>query len=301
MPTVSANGISIAYDTWGDNDASTVLLLPGVGRQLVEWEPELIEGLVAGGYRVLAIDQRDTGLSTHFRDAGKAPLAQLRRRRYPGGNTQTAGIAPELPYGLDDLAGDAVGVLDSLGIDAAHVVGVSLGGAVAQQMAVHDPHRLRSLTSLMSSTGNPDVGQPDAVGNRALFRSPPPEAKAAIDAIVEARRLISTSDGFDEDFERRRVSQAVHRSFDPAGTGRQLAALWAAGDRTEQLATIEVPTLVIHGSADRLVDVSGGEATAETIPDARLVVLEGMGHDLAKPFLRRIVDELLEHFRTAES
>lgn len=300
MPTVATNGVDIAYETWGDPDAAVVLLLPGAGRQLVEWDPAFVAGIVAAGYRVVAIDQRDSGLSTHFE--GKAPLARLRTKRSMDLDAPAARAASDLPYRLDDLAIDAVGVLDGLEIDAAHAVGFSLGGAVAQQMAVHHQDRLLSLTSVMASTGDPDVGQPDAVGRRVLLRSPPRDSESAVPVILETRRLVGGGEvDFDEGHERARIESAVARSYDPAGTGRQLAALWAAGDRTGQIATITVPTLVIHGSTDPLVDVSGGLATAVAIPGARLVIVEGMGHVLARPFVPRIVEELLEHFVGAES
>jgi pimeloyl-ACP methyl ester carboxylesterase len=279
-----------------------VLLLPGAGRQLIEWEPGLIEGIVQAGYRVIAMDQRDTGLSTHFDDAGKAPLAamqELRKRRPGDGSLRSTGI--ELAYGLDDMAADAVGLLDSCSIARAHVVGFSLGGSVAQQLAVTEPARVRSLTSVMSSTGDPLVGQPDRIGSRALLRSPPPDRTGAIETMLEARRLISTPGEFDETWERSRVARAFDRSFDPAGTGRQLAALWRAGDRSALLATVSAPTLVVHGSADRLVHVSGGRATAAAIPGARLLVAEGMGHDLPRRHVGMVVEEIVAHFEASDS
>jgi pimeloyl-ACP methyl ester carboxylesterase len=295
MPVAAVNGIEIAYETWGDESDAAVLLLPGAGRQLVEWNRRFVDGIVSAGYRVIAIDQRDSGLSTHFTGAGKAALGAVRRPR----RGETASRSPA--YRLDDMAADGVGVLDSLGVGEAHLVGFSLGGAVAQQIAVHFPKRVRSLASIMASTGDPAVGRPDAAGARILVRALPATREQAIDEAVARRRLISTSGTFDEDAERRRMGRAFDRSFDPAGTGRQLAALWAAGDRTSQLAAITTPTLVIHGGADTLVDVSGGRATADAIPGARLLVLEAAGHNLDDEHHDVIVAALTDHFSAADS
>jgi pimeloyl-ACP methyl ester carboxylesterase len=294
MPIVPANGIEIAYEAWGDHAATPVLLLPGLGRQIVEWEPDFISAIAGSGYRIIAVDQRDTGLSTHFDGAGKAPLREIRELRDRGEPLPVA-------YTVTDMARDALGVLDALDIARVHLVGFSLGGMVAQEMAGLGPRRLLSLASVMATTGDLAVGGPSPAGIKALFHAPPPDREGAITAAVDARRMIATPGQFDERSERLRAAAAFDRSFNPAGAGRQLAAIWAAGDRTTSLRTMSVPTLVIHGSVDPLVDVSGGRATAAAIPGARLVVIEGMAHDIPKRFVGRLVEELVTHFEASGS
>jgi pimeloyl-ACP methyl ester carboxylesterase len=198
------------------------------------------------------------------------------------------------------MAADAAGVLDYLGLDAAHVVGVSMGGMIGQTLALEAPKRVLSLTSIMASTGSWEVGAPSAAGTRALFHAPPPDRAGAIEATLVVRRLLATEGAFDEAAERELATAAIDRSFDPAGIGRQLAAIWASGDRTQRLRSLEVSTLVIHGTADDLVALSGGEATAAAIPDAQLVVIEGMGHDLPRVHWDEILGTILGHFEHSE-
>jgi len=283
--------IDIAHEVDGGEDRGAVLLIHGLGSQLVDWDPAMVHRFVAAGYRVVRMDNRDAGESTHLH--GKVALGELRR-------SVERGVAVDVPYRLGDMADDAVGVLDHLGVDAAHVIGVSMGGYIAQEMAISHPSRVRSLTSIMSSTGAKDVGQPSAEGNRALFRAPAADPAEAVADMLEARRILATPGAFDEASERVRIRRAVLRSFDPAGTGRQLAAIWAGGDRSMALGRLEVPALVIHGDQDHLVDMSGGVATAATIPLSRLEIIEGMGHDLPPLFWGQIVGTIVEHLDAAE-
>ncbi len=287
MPVAAVNGLSIAYEVDGDPGDPPVLLIHGLGRQLIEWDPRLVGKLASAGFFVIRIDNRDVGLSSHFEE--KVALSEIRR-------ALERGEAVVVPYLLADMAADAAGVLDYLGLDAAHVVGVSMGGMIGQTLALEAPKRVLSLTSIMASTGSWEVGAPSAAGTRALFHAPPPDRAGAIEATLVVRRLLATEGAFDEAAERELATAAIDRSFDPAGIGRQLAAIWASGDRTQRLRSLEVSTLVIHGTADDLVALSGGEATAAAIPDAQLVVIEGMGHDLPRVHWDEILGTILGHF-----
>lgn len=276
--------IDIYHEVDGDV-GPPVVLIHGLGFQLTDWDPSFVHGLVAAGYRVIRLDNRDAGLSTHL--AGKVALGELRR-------SVDRGEPVNVPYLLGDMAADVAGLLDYLGVAAAHIIGVSMGGYIAQELALRSPSPVLSLTSMLSSTGARDVGQPSARGNRALFRAPAATVHAAIEDMVEARRILATPGAFDQAAERERVRLAVTRSFDPAGTGRQLAAIWASGDRTHALRRIDVPALVIHGGNDHLVDVSGGRATADAIADSRLLVIDEMGHDLPPIYRGQILDTIVD-------
>jgi pimeloyl-ACP methyl ester carboxylesterase len=287
LPVAHANGLTIAYEVDGNPGDTPVLLLHGLGRQLIEWHPDFVDRVVLGGYFVIRLDNRDVGLSTHFEE--KVALGEIRRALERGDEVV-------VPYLLEDMAADAAAVLDYLGLAAAHVVGVSMGGMIGQTMALEAPERVLSLTSIMASTGSWKVGAPSREGMRALFHAPPSDAAGAIEATLETRELLATPGTFGVAAERELATAAIDRSFDPAGIGRQLAAIWASGDRTVRLRSLEVPTLVIHGTADHLVGVSGGVATAAAIPDAQLVVIAGMGHDLPRVHWDEISSALLDHF-----
>ena len=283
------DGIEIAFAIDGAGQ-DTVVLIHGLGNQLIDWDPAFVHRLVAAGYRVVRMDNRDAGESTHF--AGKVALGEIRR--------SVEHKAPvDVPYRLHDMAGDVVALLDHLDVDSAHVVGISMGGYIAQEMAIHHPRRVLSLTSVMSSTGAHGIGEPSPEGNRALFRAPAAEPSEAVADMLAARRILATAGEFDEDAERARIRRAVARNFDPAGVGRQLAAIWASGDRTDGLRQIDVPTLVIHGSNDHLVDVSGAVATAAAVPGSRLEIIDTMGHDLPPRLWGRIVGAIVEHLDAA--
>jgi pimeloyl-ACP methyl ester carboxylesterase/RimJ/RimL family protein N-acetyltransferase len=283
----TGEGLILAYAVTGAPNAPVVVLLHGLGRQLIEWDPALIARLVSAGYRVLRIDHRDVGASDHL--SRKVPLLAVR-------DAVTRGEPPEVPYHLDDMADDVVAVLDHAGIASAHVLGVSMGGAIAQLVALRHPTRVRTLTSVMSSTGAPTMGQPTAEASRALLTAVPLDPEAAVEAMVRIRGVAATPDSFDERAARRLAATVVRRSHDPAGVGRQLAAVLAAPDRTDRLRALDVPTLVIHGTADPVVGVSGGEATAAAIPGAALLLVEGMGHDLPRPHWGTILPALFAHW-----
>jgi pimeloyl-ACP methyl ester carboxylesterase len=267
-----------------------VLLIMGGGAQMISWPDDFCAALVSRGLQVIRFDNRDVGRSTHMSDA-------------PPPNLQAAlaGDLSSASYTLSDMAADTVGLLDALGVEQAHVVGASLGGSIAQTMAIEHPARIRSLTSMMASTGNMTVGQPSPDAMRELAGRPPAVTRdEVIQQMLQAFRVIG-SPGYpmDEEEVAARVGRAYDRSHDPLGHARQAIAFVASGDRTERLRQLNVPTLVIHGLADGMCDVSGGRAVADAIPGAELVLIEGMGHNLP-PGLRdqlaqRIANFVLRH------
>ncbi len=284
MPTAAANGIDIWYETFGEPDGAPLLLIMGLGAQATAWDEELCQGLADRGFRVVRYDNRDAGLSTNIDHPPFDLLAT--------GFAAQAGEEVEVPYLLADLAADAVGPLDALGIDAAHVVGASMGGMIAQTVAIEHPAKVLTLTSIMSTTGDPDVGQPTPEAMALLTASPPADRDAAIDAGLESGRLLAGPEHFDPGRARRRAGEFYVRSFYPRGIGHQLVAILASGSRSEGLRRLDVPALVIHGTADPLVTPSGGRRTAEVIPGAELVELEGMGHDLPELLWPQIIEAI---------
>jgi pimeloyl-ACP methyl ester carboxylesterase len=276
----SVNGVEIAYEEFGDDDAPTILLIMGLGVQMLAWDEELCRMLAGRGYRVVRFDNRDVGRSTKV-EGGPQPdvMAAL------------AGDASSASYTLDDMADDSVALLDELGVDAAHLVGASQGGMIAQTIAIRHPGRVLSLTSIMSTTGDRAVGYPHPEALPALLTRPPADREGFVDFVVTAWRTIG-SPGFEVDDEARRAMAraSYERGIYPEGTARQLVAIIASGDRTEALRGLDVPTTVIHGTHDVLIDVSGGRATAAAIPGARLELVEGMGHDLPRAVWPRLVE-----------
>ncbi len=288
MPAAAANGITIEYETSGDAGAPPVLLIMGFGGQLTLWDPDFCAALADTGHFVIRFDNRDVGLSTWFDEAGEPDLVEIL------GGTATA------PYSLADMAADAAGLLDALGLPSAHVVGVSMGGMIAQTFALGYPERTRSLTSIMSTTGNPAVGQPHPDALTALVPPPPTSREEAMDqGVVTWRTIGSPGFPFDEDAVRARAASFYDRAFHPAGNARQLAAIVTQPDRTAALGGVAAPTLVIHGEDDPLVDPSGGMATAAAVPGARLELVPGMGHDLPPELTGRFVAELVANFSRA--
>jgi pimeloyl-ACP methyl ester carboxylesterase len=273
---VEANGIEIAYEALGDRADPPLLMIHGLSRQLIDWRDDLLAALVARGLRVIRFDNRDAGESTHMHEAGSADLA--------------AAAAGNAPYRLSDMAADCAGLLDALGIESAHVAGVSLGGMIAQTLAIEHPDRVRSLTSIMSTTGAPGVGEPSPAAREVLVSPPARDVEDAVRLRLESQRVIG-SPGFDRDEEwiAENARRAYERAFDPPGVGRQLAAIIASGDRTGGLRELDVPTLVLHGEDDPLIGISGGRATAAAIPGAELVTIPGMGHDLPVGVYDRLV------------
>jgi len=269
MAQVTANGITIEYTEQGSGDP--LLLVMGLGGQLVDWPQGFVEVLASRGFRVIRFDNRDIGLSTEFSSpppsAGQIAKSVLFRRPMSA------------EYRLSDMAADAAGLLDVLEIETAHVVGMSMGGMIAQTLAIEHPARVRSLTSIMSTTGSRKVGQPTLKIVRRFVRRPVPTRETAVEVGLETVRVIS-GPTFDEAEARELVRASVERSFRPAGTGRQTAAIMASPDRTEGLRRLQVPSLVIHGLLDPLVRPSGGIATAAAIPGSRLMMFNDMAHDL---------------------
>jgi pimeloyl-ACP methyl ester carboxylesterase len=274
-----SNGIELEYETIGDPGDPPMVLIMGLGAQLIDWPVEFCTALAERGYQVIRFDNRDCGLSTGFDDAGAPDLA--------------AATAGQSAYKLADLAADTAGLLDALDIDRAHVVGVSMGGMIAQQFAVDHPRRLLSLCSIMSTTGDRSVGGPTPEASAALTRPPAANRSEAIANQLASSAVIG-SPGYPvpDDERRQRATAKYDRAYRPLGAGRQLAAVIASPDRTAGLHSITVPALVIHGAEDPLVDVSGGRATAAAIPGAELLVLPGMGHDLPQPLWPQIIDAI---------
>ena len=290
---VAGSEIKIAYQRLGDQHAPALLLIMGVGGQLIHWPDSFCRALVDRGLQVIRFDNRDSGLSTHMTDAPPPDLPAVLR-----------GDLSSASYTLSDMAADAVGLLDALGIERAHVVGASMGGQIAQVIAMEYPNRVLSLISMMSTTGNRSVGQPSMATLRELFAGP--SAVSRDDVIQQALRAnrIVGSPGYprrDEDEIAARAGRAYDRAHDPVGTARQAIATVASGDRTERLRQIQIPTLVIHGLADRMCDVSGGRATAEAIPGAELELIEGMGHDLPPDLHSRLAEHIADFVKQAEN
>jgi pimeloyl-ACP methyl ester carboxylesterase len=295
MPKAHANGIEIEYACYGHEDARPLLLLRGLGTQLIQWDPRLCERIASAGHRLVIFDNRDVGLSTHLSEAAVPELGGVAR-------ALAEGRRPEVPYTVDDMADDVVGLMDALAFASVHVAGISMGGMIAQQVAIRHPQRVRSLTSIMSSTSEPGLPAPTPEAQAALMEPAPKERKAYQEYSVRTARCFA-GDGFPFDAEAQRelAGRVFDRAFDPDGVGRQMAAVVASGSRHEALARVRTPALVIHGSADPLIPPAGGEATARAIPGARLELIEGMGHDLPEGAWPALVDAITAHTRSAET
>jgi pimeloyl-ACP methyl ester carboxylesterase len=278
-----ANGIEIAYERIGDSSNPALLLVMGLGTQLIHWDRELCDLLVERGFQVIRFDNRDAGHSTKI----DAPVPDVRRA--------LLGLHVDAPYLLGDMADDAVALLDQLGIEAAHVVGASMGGMIAQEIAIRHPERVLSLTSIMSTTGERRVGRPKLRVWSVLMRTAPKHKPEFVEHFVRVFKMIgSRGFAFDEERIRALAAETYERDHDPAGTGRQLAAILSSGDRTAALRSVRVPTTVIHGRDDPLVPFRGGRATAEAIPGARLIAIPGMGHDLPRDVWPQVVDAVVD-------
>jgi pimeloyl-ACP methyl ester carboxylesterase len=281
--TCTVGGVELCYERFGDPADPALLLVMGLGTQMLGWDEELCAVLAGRGFSVVRFDNRDIGRSSRLSHLAPPTLRQLvlRDRRAAG-------------YSLADMAGDAVGLLDHLGIEGAHVVGASMGGMIAQTIAIRHPRRVLSLVSIMSSTGARLTGQPALRVLPIFLKRAPRTREGYIEHTVKLFDAIG-SPGFERDEAQLRamLGRAYDRGIDPAGSGRQLAAILADGDRAPQLRRLHVPALVIHGTADRLVAPSGGRATARAIPDARLLLVEGMGHDLPRGAWPQIVDAIV--------
>lgn len=293
MPQITANGISIAYETHGDPANPPLLLVMGLGAQLTLWPIELVEALVQRGYYVIRHDNRDIGLSEKFGHAGVPNFRRVALMRL-------FGLRARLPYRLTDMADDAAALLTELGIDKAHVVGASMGGMIVQLMAIHHPDRLLSMTSIMSTTGNPRLPRPKPEAMNALLDRAP--ANATVEDVIPigirvARAIGSPGYPTPEERLRERISRDFNRSFYPEGAARQISAIMDDGDRRKRLKQVRVPSLVIHGVDDPLVPVEGGRDTAAHIPGAKLLEVPGMGHDLPLELVETIASAVAEHAR----
>lgn len=291
MP-VAANGpVELYYETFGSPDHDAVLLVNGLGGQCITFDAELCEKFVANEFFVIRFDNRDVGLSSKLDDFTPRISDVVSAVR--------KGREAVVPYRLSDMANDAVAVLDALDAETVHVVGISMGGMIVQQLAIDHPNRLRSMTSIMSTTGDPDVGTASpAVAE--LFYAPPGHDRDSVIARSQALDLLCTSPSeYDADRVAQRVGDSFDRCFCPRGVARQLAAVIASGSRTTALGSVRVPALVLHGDADTLIDISGGIRTATSIPGARFVSIPGMGHDLAPRYWDTIVNAVMSHARVA--
>jgi pimeloyl-ACP methyl ester carboxylesterase len=291
MPRVTTDAVELEYDTFGDPAAEPLVLVMGLGTQMTAWPEPFCAALAARGFHVVRFDNRDIGLST-----------LIEAERQPDLYAILTGDTSSAPYLLADLAADTVGLLDALAIPAAHLVGASMGGMIVQQLAIDRPGRVLSLCSIMSTTGSRAVGQPAQEILPFLIAPPAANREEAIDRGVKFFETIG-SPGYPTGTAelRRRIGEAYDRSYRPEGTLRQLAAILASPDRTAALASVTVPAAVIHGDSDRLVDVSGGRATAAALPHTEPLIIEGMGHDLPEQLWAAIIDAIVANARRAGS
>lgn len=283
--TVKVGDIEINYDTFGDPSSQPMLLIMGLGAQMIRWDEVFCKAIAAQGRYVIRFDNRDIGLSTKFDQAGVPDIMAL-----------VQGQPVETPYKLKDMADDAVGLLDALGIEAADVVGVSMGGMIAQSLAIHYPERVRTLTSIMSSTGNPNLPQPKPEAMNVLLAPPVSNRDDYItNQLNGAKVLHGPTYPLDEEYVRNYAGRQYDRCYNPQGQSRQLAAVLSSERRDESLANVKIPTLVMHGDKDPLVPVEAGKDTAKSIPGAKLVIIEGMGHSFPTEQVPKILHELLQH------
>ena len=286
---VTVNDVRIAYDTFGEPSAPPLLLVMGLGGQMIAWDEEFCNQLAAQGYWVVRFDNRDVGLSTRFDELGIPNILEMIQ-------AQAMGETIKPPYLLKDMADDTVGLLDALGIGSAHIVGVSMGGMIVQEMVIYHPERVRTMTSIMSTTGNPDLppSKPEAM---AMLMEPAPEGRTEyIQNSVRASQVLNGPEiPLDLDRVREKAGLAFDRGLSPAGTTRQLAAILGSGSRKIALGAVTVPTLVIHGDTDPLVPVEGGIDTAEAITGAKLLIIKGMGHDLPPAVWHQVIDAIVSH------
>lgn len=267
MPTTANGSIELYYDTFGDPDAPALVLVNGLGAQCIRFSAEWCERFVAAGFFTIRFDNRDVGLSSKL----------------------------DQPYTLSDMAADVTAVLDAAGVEAAHVLGVSLGGMVAQTIAIEHPQRMLSLVSVMSTTGDPDVGHSTPEARALLTTRARPDREGVVERAMLGARTYGSPDHIDPDRIAALAVEEFERCFHPQGVARQMAAVTASGSRSEALRSVQVPTLVIHGDQDRLIDPSGGRRTAEVIPGARFELIAGMGHDYPPAFWDRIVGLVADH------
>ena len=285
------NGIQVAYETFGDPASPPLLLIMGLASQMILWDEELCGMFVERGFQVIRFDNRDVGHSTHIKGGGRPKVMRA-----------MAGITRNPHYTLEDMADDAFGLLDHLGIEAAHVAGASMGGMIAQTMAIRRPERVLSLASIMSTTGKRRAGFPRLRAFTVLLRRAPRDRDSYIKYVERIFKIIG-SPGFqrNEEWIRELAGRSYDRGVDRVGPGRQIVAIQASGDRTRALAGVRAPTVVIHGTEDPLIPARAGRATARAIPGAELVEIEGMGHDLPPELWQRIVDAVARNAARAHA
>ncbi|WP_027581729.1 alpha/beta hydrolase [Bradyrhizobium sp. Ai1a-2] len=290
---IRANGIDICYEIFGDENAEPMLLIMGLGAQMVLWDDEFCEQLAARGFRVIRFDNRDIGQSGKLTGGGRlTPFELLKLRLFK--------IPIAAPYKLIDMAKDTVGLMDALGLKSAHLVGASMGGMIAQEVAISFPQAVRSLTSIMSTTGDPKVPPPSREA-MAMLMAPPPKTKGEyIERFAQTWKMLRVgSFPEDEALDPSRALRNYERGLNPAGVGRQLRAILASGSRKQRLGAVKAPTLVIHGTVDPLVHPAGGKDTAVSIPGAKLLMVDGMGHALPIPMWPEIIDAIDQHAHRA--
>jgi pimeloyl-ACP methyl ester carboxylesterase len=291
MPYAHNGEVELYYDTFGNPSDPALLLVNGLGSQCINYAEPWCEKFAAEGFFVIRFDNRDVGRSTKFADF--APdLAGLVKAKVEGRE-------PRVPYTVHDMADDAFAVLDAAGVGRAHVMGVSMGGMIVQTMAIDHPDRLLSMTSIMSTTGDPDVGQSSPEAQKLFLSAPPTDRESFIERHLAGIRIWGSPAHYDAERLRANAAAAFDRCFAPEGQTRQTMAIAAGSSRTAALREVRVPALVLHGSADKLVDPSGGRRTADAIPGARFVLLDGMGHDYPPAYWDQIVRLVTEHARAA--
>jgi pimeloyl-ACP methyl ester carboxylesterase len=284
-----ANGIDLCYEIFGDADAEPMLLIMGLGAQMIHWDDDFCRQLAARGFCVIRFDNRDIGKSSHLSGGQRLTPVELLKLRF-------LRIPVAAPYKLRDMAEDTVGLMDALHIKSAHLVGLSMGGMIAQEIAISFPARVRSLTSIMSTTGNPKLPQPTREATALLMAPPATTREEYIDRFAKTWKVLRVgSFPEDEALDRARAERTFARGLNPAGVGRQLRAILASGSRKERLHTVKAPTLVIHGTVDPLARPEGGKDTAASISGAKLLMIEGMGHALPIPMWSQIIDAIDKH------
>ncbi len=291
----NSNGIELCYEIFGKADAPPLFLIMGLGAQMILWDDEFCMMLAARGFRVIRFDNRDIGQSTKLSGGKKLTAFELIKLRFLG--SPVASI-----YRLSDMAADTVGLMDALGIARAHIVGASMGGMIAQEIAMRHPQRVLSLTSIMSTTGNPKLPQPTREATAMLMAAPPATYEEYLARFAQTWKLLRVgSFPEDEAKDRSRAERTYARGLNAAGVGRQLRAILASGNRKPRLGTVKAPTLVIHGTVDPLVRPEAGRDTAASIPGAKLVEIAGMGHALPIPMWPQIVDAIDRHAKGAKN
>lgn len=292
MPNVHVNGIQIEYETFGDYSSPPLLLIMGLGGQMILWDEELCGMLANRGLYVIRFDNRDVGLSSKFEEVEETEARAMLADAWRGEEIK-------VPYTIDDMADDVIGLLDALGLKKAHICGASMGGMIAQTVAIRYPDRVLSLISMASSTGNPELASARLEAIDDISIPPihvPKEREANIEYTVKGmRELLGSGFPFDEEEVRKLAAECYDRSFYPQGATRQLLAIVVSGNRRPALKKVRVPTLVIHGDCDPLVPVEAGRDTAEAIPGADILIIEGMGHDLPRGTWPRIVEAISDH------